>query len=29
MMGAIVACMGVGAFFMVLAACAAVLSAKE
>ena len=29
MMGAIVACMGVGAFFMVLAACAAVLSTKE
>ena len=29
MMGAIVACMAAGAFFMVLAACAAVLSAKE
>ena len=29
LMGAIVACMGVGAFFMVLAACAAVLSSKE
>ena len=29
MMGAIVACMAAGAFFMVLAACAAVLASKE